>query len=311
MWFRTFLRKYKIHLIILFISILIWIHVKTDKVYEETFQARIVPINVNPEYVIANRYTKSVPVKFQSKGKDLIALRNTDIEIVIDLHGTTKTKIEERLNLNSVRISPPIVNLLPLEFVGKDTIHIIQDALNYAQVPVKHRITIKPKAGYIQVGKLEITPSKITVSGPRTKVTKIEILETDSLIFDDSDSDVNGIVNLVNPFPEDIDLSSAQVEYSADIQEIGTQFFEDIPIKITNRPRNLEVSAIPSTISLTITGGVEVVSNLQREAILAYIDFQRYDRKKNNSLPATIKIPEEITISDVYPELFEIKIENK
>jgi hypothetical protein len=152
MWFRTFLRKYKIHLIIVFISILIWIHVKTDKVYEEIFQAKIVPTNVNPEYVITNRYTKSVPVKFKSKGKDLIALRNTDIEIEIDLHETSKTKIEERLNLNSVRISPPIVNLKPLEFVDKDTIHFIQDVLSYTPVSVRPRIAIKPKAGYIQVG---------------------------------------------------------------------------------------------------------------------------------------------------------------
>lgn len=309
MWFRIFLRKYRIHLIILFVSILIWIHVKTDMVYDDIFQAKIVPTNINPEYIIANHFTKTVPVRFQSKGKNLIALRNTDIDILVDLNETSKTKIVERLNLNAIRISPPIVNLLPLEFVEKDTVHFTLDALRYDMVPVQHRIVIKPKPGYIQVGKLKISPPQVTVSGPGEKTKQIKIIVSDSLSLFDLDNDINGIINLVNPFPNRIVLSSKHIDYSADIQEIGTQVFQDIPIQITNKPRNIKVTVIPSTLSLKIAGGVEVVSRIDREDILAYIDFQRYDRIKNNSLPATIKIPEDITFSDVYPALFEIKIE--
>lgn len=309
MRFRTFFRKYKIHLFILFIAILIWIHVKTDKIYDEIFYANIVPTNINPEYVISNHYTKSVPVRFQGKGKRLIALRNTDIDVLVDLNETSKTKIVERLNLNSVRISPPIVNMLPLEFVEKDTIHFALDALLYDMVDVEPRILIKPKAGYTQVGKLEIFPHQVTVSGPGKKIKQIEVIQTDSFSIFDADKDVSGMIALVNPFPGEVVLNSTKVKYSADIQEIGTQVFQDIPVQITNKPKDLKITIIPSTLSLKITGGVELVSSIDRNDIFAYIDFQRYNRTKDHSLPATIKIPEEVTVSDVFPPLFEIKIE--
>ena len=67
--------------------------------------------------------------------------------------------------------------------------------------------------------------------------------------------------------------------------------------------------------SSSFKGGVEIVSAVDRTDIKATVDFNRYDPKKNNYLPAIIKLPDkisdDITISNVYPALFEIKIEKK
>jgi YbbR domain-containing protein len=309
MWLKKFIRKYNIHLIILLFAVFIWIHVKTELSYDQIFNVTVVPTNINPEYIITNKYTPEVPIRFQGKGKNLIALRNTDLELLVDLSQTSKSTYIATLNLKNIRISPPIVNILPIEFTENDTIIFSLSPLRYKKVVIEHQIDIKPQAGFMQVGAIQLSPSEITVSGPENLIRSIQSVKTDPLALEDLTHDVVSVISLENQFSGTVVFSSQQVEYSVDIQQIYVKEFSYIPVQVINVPATFRVSSVPSNLSLKITGGIDNLSNLKKEDISAYIDFRRYDRDSKPELPAMIKIPAYMTFSDVQPEVFRIKID--
>ena len=308
MWLRKFLRNYKIHLIIFFISVLLWFHVKTEKTYDQMFQVRIVPTNLNPESIITNQYTPTINVLIRGKGKSLIALKNSDIEIQADLNQETQAHLIVRLNIKNILISTSLLDIQPLEFVDKDTIHFKLAALGYKKIPVQSQISIQIVSGFIQIGGLELRPSEITVSGPRSKVDGIDSIKTQTISFKNAISNITGSVNLVNPFPGKVVLSTQSVEYFMEIQQLGERLIENIPVQILNAPAGRKIEVEPSMLSLKIIGGVLIIKKVNKEAISAYIDYRRYRQTGEKLLPATIKIPDDVTFSDVYPQKFQIKI---
>jgi hypothetical protein len=308
MGLRNFFLKYNSHIIILLIATFIWIHVKTELGYEQVVPVNIEPINLNPEYVIINDYTKTVPIRFEGKGKNLIALRNTDVTLQVDFNQTSEKKVNAILYLKNVKIPTHVGEVTPIEFVEKDTINFFLNPLMYKFIPVEHQITIKPRAGFTMIGDIKLTPSEISVSGPEDKINTSDIIRTEQIMLDDVTVDVVHWAKLINTFPEGVTLNSNEVEYSADIQQIIDETIEYIPVEVINIPKNLKVTALPSTLSLKVSGGIDIINELKKEEISAYIDFKNYDAQRKNSLPAIINTPDYVTFSQVTPEVFELKI---
>jgi hypothetical protein len=282
--------------------------VKTELEYEQVIQVKIEPINLNPEYVIINDYTKTVPIRFEGKGKNLIALRNSDVTLQVDFNQTSEKRVHAILYLKNVKIPTHAGEVTPKEFVEKDTINFVLNPLMYKFIPVENQINIKPKAGFTMIGDLKLTPSEISVSGPEDKINTAKFIKTEQIELEDVTADVMEWAKLINTFPEGVELNLNEVEYSADIQQIIDETVEYIPVDVINVPENLKVTALPSTLSLKVSGGIDIINDLKKEDISAYIDFKNYNEKTKNSLPAIIKTPEYVTFSQVSPETFEIKI---
>jgi len=308
MGLRNFFLKYNIRIIILLIATFIWIHVKTELEYDQVLQVKIQPININPEYVIINDYTKTVPIRFEGKGKNLIALRNSDVELQVDFNQTSEKNINALLYLKNIKIPTHVGEVTPKEFVEKDSINFFLNPLMYKFIPVEHQLKIKPRAGFTMVGDIKLVPPEISVSGPEDKINTGDVIRTEQLSLEDVAVDVVGWIKLFNTFPEGVVLGSNEVEYSADIQQIIDETIEYIPVEVINVPKNIKVTALPSTLSLKVSGGIDVINDLKKEDISAYIDFKNYNEKTKNNLPAIIKTPDYVTFSEVSPEIFEIKI---
>ncbi len=308
MWLQRFLSTYKMHLLIVFIATFIWIHVKTEMDYELVHHVKILPKNVNPEYIITNNYTDNIPVLFKGKGKSLLAIHNTVVELLVDLNQTTEKKFFSNLKLKSIRIYPPLVNITPVEFIEKDTLQFYQDHLRYKKIPVEYQLELKTSPGFTLVGPLEFFPKDITVTGPASLLNEINSVKTETLSLINLENDISGNLELVNSYPGRVVLIPKTIEYKANIQTLGEKILDDIPVQVLNIPANVKASLIPSTLSLKIIGGVDIISDIQRKDIVASIDFQQFKSSNVTALPAIIKIPEDITLADIYPETFQIKI---
>ncbi len=310
MWFKKLLDNYKIHLIILFISTLLWFHVKTEKTYDQIVQVKVIPTNLNPEYIITNQYTQTVNVLIRGKGKSLIGLKNSTVEVQADLNQEIHFHQIVRLNLKNIIFSTTLLDVQPLEFVDKDTIHFELEAFAYKKVPVHSQISVTTQAGFIQIGDLSLRPVEITVSGPKNKIDGLYSITTQAVSLTNVNRNIDGTVSLINPFPADkVVLSAQNVEYSVEIQPLGERLIENIPIQILNKPAGSKIAVEPATLSLKIIGGMSTLKLVKKEAILAYIDYQRYRRNGEELLPATIKTPDNITFSEVYPQKFRLIIE--
>lgn len=100
---------------------------------------------------------------------------------------------------------------------------------------------------------------------------------------------IDGELSIINP-NKLVDFDPKKVRGYINIQPISETIITSIPVQLINKPHDLEVFVNPSTVSLTIIGGLDQVANILPEDILVTIDFKDWNSDKQFYLPQ-IEIP--------------------
>jgi len=116
----------------------------------------------------------------------------------------------------------------------------------------------------------------------------------------------------LQPFPDSlqIELSLTRVNVIADIQKIIERTIPEIPVQVRNAPANLIVTPLPSTLSLTVEGGEQLLFSLKRDDITAFIDYNRVHNSSSKAgYAAYIEVPPGVRYRNVKPALFKLMME--
>lgn len=311
MWRRlSILGNYKARIVIFVTALLVWLHAVTEKQYEHVFQAKVVPINIPEDYLVLNNYTQKVGVQFRGTGKFLLrALINTKIEIRVDVGVFEKSPINVKLRLEDLDYPGSKIDFVPIKFIDKDTINFYIEPIQAKEVRVNPQVIIQPAPGYTIVGGIQIHPEELLIVGPKSFVDEIDFISSAVSNLENEIIDVSGEVELINPYPRDLLMKTKKIDFVADIQQLGEKSFADVSIKILNAPNGIHASVLPSTLSLKIKGGVEIIDSLHRKDILAYVDFTQYKGSGESLLSPLIRLPNELSYFDVFPEKIELKLD--
>lgn len=95
-----------------------------------------------------------------------------------------------------------------------------------------------------------------------------------------------------------------------EIQKLIEITLPEIPVQVKNAPRNLIVTPLPSTLSLTVEGGEQLLLGLKREDIVAALDYQQVrDVRQQEGYTPIIKVPEGVSYRNVKPSSFKLMLE--
>ncbi len=301
-WFIHF----KIKCLALLCALILWFFIASDKYYEYTLDVSLNLINQPAEMVLKDPVPSNVQVNFGGSGKELINLgfRNKYIEIDLDEIRNTAS-----LPITVGMITGIPTDVVPLNIVEPDSIHITLDRRVEKKVPIHPNITLIPLDGYIHVSSIVIDPDSINIWGPESLVNSIDTVYTQAKEYRNVIKEIQEKIDLIPPSFETIHYSLNTVHFTADIQRIGERMISNIPIQVTNTPQNVNVIVVPSTLSLRLQGGVKVLSNVNKEDIIAQINYLSRNRYERTQIPATIDVPPDISFSDVKPPFFELIVE--
>ncbi|HHS12897.1 MAG TPA: hypothetical protein ENN03_03905 [bacterium] len=303
-WFEN----YRVKIFSAALAVIVWFFVVTDNSYFHVLSVPLHLINKPDDYILKTPVPSSVKVKFEGKGKDLILLEYRDKGIELDLHNIRRETVFP-LTAEMVQNIPSDLNVKPVGIVEPESIRVELDRFAVKRVPVRSDLTLNLLDGYIQVGKIQFRPDSIEVSGPRSLVNPISEVFTDSREYSGLVKDLKGRMDLRLPDESMLNFSHERVRFLVDIQRRGEIRFTEIPIHVTGVPANLRVVAVPSTLSLTVEGGVEILSRLKKEDIVATIDYSSRYRYPGKKIPAKIELPDEVGFSEVRPQFFELLLE--
>jgi len=266
----------------LILAILLWFFVVTDIDY---FFDLDIPLRVDglaEDKAFNSEIPERVTARFKGKGHTLLWANMTmplsETGLVLDL---TKARNTQVYYLDEYYREHPDKFIMPRDY-QLELLHIVQpesvwvslEPLGEKELNINVQANIEPALGYMLVGDIVVEPTKVRVKGP---VSLLEGL-TSITVPPYSVAGVNVDVAVSLP----ISLQPAQlfmldtnaVELSADIQSIGSVEFQNIPIQLTNVPRNVEVSVIPQTIGLIAEGGLDRLLELRPEDFIVSFDFQ-------------------------------------
>jgi YbbR domain-containing protein len=213
------------------------------------------------------------------------------------------------LDLSMLKRKPQEKTFQPLRIERDSPIEIKLDRFFMKKIPVVANLDLQAKPGFIQVGTLMLSPDSITVSGPEILVDPIQSISTVPNIYPNLIRDLNERVSLIDSLPAGVTISHHEVEFSVDIQRIGERSISGIMVKVEYVPSSVSVQIVPSTLTLKLQGGVDILKNIEAGDITASIDYRTRRRYSGRRIPAMIAVPDEVTFSDVKPKDFELLIE--
>ena len=297
------------------LALLLWIFVVSQNEYTLILDLPIEARNLNVQKAHKEEVPPSASVRLRGTGRDLFKsflLKNFGgFKLVLDLEGISK---EYEFVLNDYFEKFPQKVVLPLnynlsfvEVVYPNRIKISLDDYSSKSVPIISNLHIKPAPGFLLVGNQIIRPEKIDIAGPKKELALINHIET---IYDT----INGLTSFYSgeiktqSLGRLIKYSTNSVEISLDIQNISERIIVDVPVVVVNIPDKIRVFPSPQTVSLTVIGGVNQISNLNPTDIKVIVDFNDWSHLKQFYEPK-VSIPKNLLDwRDISPKNVEIGV---
>jgi YbbR domain-containing protein len=265
----------------LVLAFFLWFHAVSEHLYEKELDIRLQvedpPLASSPgvEVIVASRVPDFVHVLARGRGKDLLRLGQEDFVLRLQAEGSvgevrtyrlTTAQIEKRATELEVQIG---------EILEPREIEIVLDRRVEREVPIRPRVEVQVAEGHVQVGDIQVEPLAVRVAGPRRQVSKLEYINTDSLVLGDIGEDVDFELPLRRPPETRLILNPERVRVRADIQILAEDDIPAVPVAL----RNAGVLALkinPASVRVKVRGGVEIIAGLDAEALDLYVDYREY-----------------------------------
>ena len=285
------------------LAILLWVFVVSDNEYSMVIDMPIEARNLSAQKAHKKEVPEYAQVRLKGPGRALfktLLLKNfiSNFKLVIDLDRISE---EYDFYLNEYYehypqkvVIPPSYELEYIEVVYPDSIHISLDEYMVKKLTVKAPLKINPAPGYTLVGNINIYPASIEVAGPREVIQEMKYVSTikDTFLLQDFDIDVN--LKVDNQTRSLVEYSQTTISIHQDIQSVSERIISEIPVKVINVLPNLRLFVNPTTVALTVIGGVDRIAAVNPKDILVTIDFAKQWISGKNYYEPTVSVPVDI-----------------
>ncbi|MEC7822601.1 MAG: CdaR family protein [Candidatus Neomarinimicrobiota bacterium] len=283
------------------IAFIFWFFIKSEDSYLVTQKIPLVARNLQEQKTYKEEVPDYITVTMKGPGRSFIWLQffenfYDDYKAILDLSSIAD---EYNFDLNNYYRENPTKIVLPtslelefVEVVSPRNIVINLDQYLVKKVPIQSQIFVSTQAGYVQVGNPVFSPDSISIGGPQEVVDNIRSVNSQKDTLLELNASIERELSIINP-NKLVDFDPKRVQGYVNIQPISETIITSIPVNLINKPNDVEVFVNPSTVSLTIIGGLNQVANTLPEDILVTIDFNDWKPDKQFYSP-TIDIPNSI-----------------
>ena len=262
-------------LFFLFISVLFSTIVKLTKVHTKSISYKINLVDIPDNKIISNQSVDSIKLTVSSFGLDFIKyyLSNQVINISSkDILDNSQSYVITQSNSYS-QIDNFITPKFELISINFDSLFFDYDRLRTKNVPVVLNSSINFSQGFDYFENFTLTPDSISVIGPELVLESINAVTTKELILDNLKSSINQ--NLL------LDIQNTNLKYSnkfvkllIDVEK-STESILDIPVSITNIPKDIKLNYYPKMIKISFTVSLDNYQNYSSKDFKIICDFNQ------------------------------------
>lgn len=285
------------------LALLLWVFVVSENEYSMIIDMPIEARNLSAQKAHKKEVPEYAQVRLKGPGRVLfktLLLKNfiSDFKLVIDLDRISE-EYDFYLNEYYERypqkvVIPPSYDLEFIEVVFPDSIHISLDQYMVEMLPVVAPVHIDASPGFTLVGKLKIRPDSIQAAGPREVIQKMKYITTIRDTFLLQEFDLNANLNVDKKTRSLIEFSQTSIKIFQNVEPVSERIISEIPVKVINVLPNLRLFVNPTTVALTVVGGVDRIAAINPEDILVTIDFAKQWISGKNYYEPTVSVPEDI-----------------
>ena len=296
---------------------LLWIFVISENIYLMEVDMPVEARNLPAQHALKEEVPEYAKVRLRGTGRSLfktILLSRfiPGFKLVLDLERISEEYdfiLNDYFERYPQKVSiPSNFDVSYVEVIYPKSIHISLDEYKEKTVLVVPKIQITTAPGFAIVGKPLISPKKVKIAGSRNIVETISYVETISDTIINSNSPISINLLLKSERGELLEYTPKVVSFKQSIQSISERIISEIPVQILNVKSDVQAFVSPQTVSLTVIGGSDFISNLKPENLIISVDFNDWNPKKQ-FYDLNVKTSEDvISWMDLSPQNIELVV---
>ncbi len=289
-------RKLNIFLLFLVCSFLAWFISKLSETYTQNSTFDLVYINIPDSLKLANASRKSLDIQVRASGFQLLGFNFKTRKIELDLSDVSQNQSGFYLTQLVYRrqIERQLFQSMTLLEVDNDTLYFDMYKVYKKEVPVRADIDVQLGQNYLLDGGWKITPPKITITGPRKEISKVEYVATAAVKWSGVDQNISRQVALAKAAElKNTVYSTNSVLVTGEVFRFSEKVF-NIPVEVSNLPEGTQVKTFPNTIAVLCKGRMENLKNLTIEDFKVMGDYSKSEEDSAFLEVQLTNIPENV-----------------
>ena len=280
----------------------LWVYASMNNEYTSVV---VLPLMVNPPAgrAIENTLPGTISVEVKSNGWQLMNLNffSNRGECYVDMTKLDNGDSVILLTRNDIFKSLPSLRNAQALDVFPQSIPVKTGKIGEYSVPVISQVTIIPKDGFILVGKPELKPDLINISGNDRLVRKIKTWSTELLVLKNVYESISSQINLSDSLKNTVTLSNKNIRFTAEIQQEAEMTFYDIKLKFKGGSLPNNNSILPGIVNVTVKGGIGNISALSHDNISAIINIDDLLKDSTGIVIPEIEVPSNVKVTKISP----------
>jgi YbbR domain-containing protein len=304
------LRK-KIFLIIysVLFAVFLWTSVNLNFLYNINLKIPL-EVKLRENQALADELPGEIDIVLRGRGWDLLVMWfSKDLNYVLDL-----TPVKKNLKLSIQQTIGDKINLPPDVTVAgayPDTLNIDFDNIATKYVKVKNVVSVNLKEGYEIVGSPKIVPDSVKITGATSVLSRIKNISTQKKEYKNVNSDLTVDISLSDSMNNIVKVEPGSVKILYKIELAAEKKFEDLSVIIKNIPPDKEVLLIPPNLTLSLRGGIDLLTKITPSDFKIFIDYDMIEKDTLGSVIPNLEIPENLTLINFTPQKFQYIIKRK
>lgn len=163
-------------------------------------------------------------------------------------------------------------------------------------VSIEPRLEVEPGRGYTTVGSPSVTPRAVLVVGAASVLDSLSSLPTQLAIVRSAREDVDRSLPLSDSLDNFITIPNAPtIAVHVDVAAVGERKIARVPVTVEALPPQYELVLIPSTLSVTVRGGVDQLAKLTSDSIHASVMYNPVVLDTASAIVPDIEVPKGMT----------------
>ncbi len=253
----------------LFLAVLLWFHVRTDRVYTVERQIPLEILRPSDTLVVVGDLPQTVNLQIRATGKALLVLAFDHPRMVLDLR-SLKPHRKTRVTLTPENFRyPDFLNLEVLQVEPRELV-VLADYRIRKRVPVKARLEGAPAEGFV-VTRVETQPDTALLQGAAMYVRKHRRVYTRPVPIDGVKKPLHTQAALEVPDSPYVAVDPRRVEVRVEVEPLVQQTYR-LPIRIkAPRTSRYRLTPRPDSVTVLVEGPASILDTLSPSRLQARV----------------------------------------
>lgn len=280
------------------IATFFWLLNALGKHFTSDISFEVVYVNQPEDRIVLNTLPNQFSVNAHASGFDLLSYHlrlnqkpiRVDLSTVSNISKSTSSVVSKTIATSVFYpfIAQQLGSNIEVKRVYPDSLHLELDERAEKQVKIIPLTDITFAKQYQQYGAIKINPMVTTISGPKTLISTMKYVYTNSLVINDLQTTVSKKVAIGNSYErKKITIEPNEATITIPVEKY-TELTLKVPISHFNFPDGVSIKAIPNEVSLKCRLPLSKLSTINENDFLVGIDYNSIEGKDSERLKVLI-----------------------